>query len=1011
MNIKSKAPYYLFFLFSGISALIYEVVWLRMFGLVMGNTTYSMTTVLVAFMGGLGLGGIVGGKIATRLKRPGRVYGIMEIGIAIYCIAVPFLIESFSPAFGWTYRTFTDSFMTQSLIRFGIGTFILIIPTALMGATLPILSSCVARSSETMGRQMGLLWATNTFGALIGSLISAFWLIPGYGLFASIEIAAALNLLAGVGAIAIDRMGKQTKEEKTTEIIEPAISEACQEAEEPVETLEVKTSERSIVLIAYGLSGFSAFVYQIAWMRFFSIQIGSTTYAFAMIVGVFILGLAIGGAILSPIVDRARGRLIPLLAVIELGIAISSILGLRYFENVPVWIVRIVSWYHGQFFAIYAMEFMILFKYLIIPTLLMGAAYPLVVRVATGSIRDVGPGVGATYASNTIGSIIGAFIGGFILIGTLGVNLSILLAAGVNMAAAFLLIIFSQMSTARRTIFMLASLLLFSLCVISLPPWRIEIMASSPYLNALSAEEEKMTSDEEIKDSFYRGGTLIFAKEGPSGIATVKESFLGTRMLAINGKVDGSTAADMTAQELLAHIPLILHPYPEDVLVVGLATGVTLSSVVSHPVRKAVCVELLESAIEASEKFSYANGNILENEKVKLIHNDARHHLMHSDESFDVIISEPTNIWISGMNNLFTSEFYEEASSRLKPGGVFAQWFQSYAISMDTFKIALSTFADKFPHVMLFEVTPGMDYLMIGSFEPLIIDVDRIEEAISHPDVKADLERISYASLQNILSAYILDDKGFREFVRGSEINTDDNIILEFRAAKDVFSVDVSKKVASDKISTPDNDPLKPLNLPPEIMEKVKRVRKAKSLNHEAGLLSLMGKHLLAKDRYLFALDLDPGNLEASMKLMEMVSSGNKNILSFDDSLEVTKRILEEYPPKDQANMLAGLLLSALPDKARSKKHFKEALRINPEIFYAYLVLASEALDRSKPSEAMGYIDTALNLAPRSRNGYLLKALVLDSMGERKQAKKAVKKALKISPHFKNAQKLLESFQ
>ena len=412
------------FLASGTSGLVYQVVWMRELTLVFGATTLAVSTVLAVFMGGLAFGSLTGGRWADRAKRPLRLYAWLELAIGLYGLAIPFLFSLLPTIYQPLWRTAGLSFFTLSLVRFVLAGLVLAIPTVLMGATLPVLSRVVARRAEAVGRDVGMLYTVNTVGAVIGASLAGLFLIPSIGMAGTTAVAAILNLVAGAVAYAMDR--RQT--------LEPEVaSDGAVEAPRS----QVLTRPASIALFAaFGVSGIAALVYEVAWTRALSLVLGSSVYAFTIMLTTFLVGLALGAGLGAWLADRVRRPLL-VLSIVEGAVGISAFAGLFLIRELPyVFLVL-----HRQFEAspaalLLGTRLLVAALVMLVPTTLLGAVFPLAVRAAAGRVNAIGRTVGALYSVNTLGAIAGAFASGFLLIPWLGVEGSLVAAIVLNFVAA-----------------------------------------------------------------------------------------------------------------------------------------------------------------------------------------------------------------------------------------------------------------------------------------------------------------------------------------------------------------------------------------------------------------------------------------------------------------------------------------------------------------------------------------------------------------------------------------------
>ncbi len=603
MNPFSRPWIFIFFFISGATGLIYEVVWTRLLTQVMGNTHYSIATVLTVFMAGLALGSYLGGRLIDKGGNPLATYAILEGAIGIYCLLVPFMIDWASPLFKWVYQTQTESYTQASLYRFWICGAILLVPTTFMGATLPVLSKYVSRDSAFIGRDVGTLYSLNTFGAVFGALSSAFLFMRLWGIQATIWFAAAFNVGIAVVIFLLFRpyLGREKPLESTPETEEP----------EPV------WAKGSIILIllAFCFSGLCALTYQVAWNRILSLLLGSSIYAFSLILTTFILGLALGTVLFSRWVNRFKDPL-KVFGLLQAGIGISALAALPLFGEIPFinrWVYQ--NW-SLEFASIQWSIFLVILSLLFVPTFLMGGQFPVVIRLVARNLETLGHSIGKVYAANTVGTIIGSFLAGFVLIPWLGIQNTILFAVAFNILVGTGLLLMSPGLSFNLKMYALPAVLV--LCVLgaqTIEPWNKSVISSGSYMpyridDLVEAEEKK--------------NKILFYREGVHTTVTTELAVSGNIFLRVNGKTDASLAMDMRTQLLSGYLPMLLHGQPKSALVIGQGSGITLGAVEQFPVDSIDLIEISSAVIEGSRFFDPFNHEALDDPRVKLIVADGR---------------------------------------------------------------------------------------------------------------------------------------------------------------------------------------------------------------------------------------------------------------------------------------------------------------------------------------------------------------------------------------------------
>ncbi|UCD28544.1 MAG: fused MFS/spermidine synthase [Planctomycetota bacterium] len=762
---------YLLFLLSGGAGLIYEVVWVRELVFVLGGTTYAITTVLVAFMSGLALGSFLAGKISDRLRQPGRIYGLLEICIGLYGLVVPLLLGLAEPLYRYLYPQVADMPWVLTGVRFLVGSIVLLVPTTCMGATLPILVGYVSGAGQAFGKSVGFLYGINTFGAMLGTLAAGFWLIPMFGLTHTTWVAAGSNLAIGIIAVIVLRSSGLEKE---------TVKPAKQRKIKITDLLEeVTPGLRLAVLLGFSLSGFAAMVYQISWTRALIMSVGSSTYAFTCILSAFILGLAVGSLAIARWVDSWR-RPVLMFGILEMAIALSAILIVPIHGRIPVVVSKIVSQYSQNYSTLLTYQFVLIISVTFVPTFLMGAIFPLVSRIVAIKDGQGGAAVGRAYAVNTVGTILGSFLAGFFMIRSevLGIQNSIVAAALVNALVGAWLVIQSRVSGTPILVRLVCSVVV----VLAVPSvsqfvgrWDRLLLNSAPYLEGERSEEEEI---------------LYFGEGVDMTVAVVRTGGEeGPISLTINGKTDASVdLADMPTQLLLGHLPALLTGDGKSACIIGLGSGMTLSAVACYPSYEHLdCVEISDEVIKAVEYFAPYNYQVLsEDSRVNLIRADGRNHLLLTDRAYDIIISEPSNPWISGVANLFTREFFTLCKDRLTDKGRLCVWLHAYSMSLDDFKMVVRTLHEVFGFVSIWQSCLH-DYLLIAGAEPFAVPLEDVVNRYKEPSVWADLYRIGFGEPGQVIGRFITSGKPLREWSDSAPVHTDDNAMLEFSAPKNLY--------------------------------------------------------------------------------------------------------------------------------------------------------------------------------------------------------------------------------
>ena len=712
-------------------------------------------------MAGLAIGSYAFGRLADRAARSLRIYGLLQLGIGLVAFAVPLLVglaERFYPSMP---DTVTGNFWLLSLIRFGWCVLILIVPTALMGGTLPVLTKWSVRTGLSIGRGAGILYAINTFGAVLGAAAGGFYLLPRLGLSTSTAIAAGVNLVIGAVILATARRAPSGAPTESKGRARPRPAPAPETPRAAVSTAGRPEFPSTLILLLFGVAGFCSLAYEVLWTRVLIVFMPSTTFAFTTMLTTFLLGIAVGSAVITRFVDRLRSPAFAL-GLVEAGIAAGAVASLSTFGRFPDLAASLTSG-PAPWSRVITGQFLLAFVIMIVPTLLMGAAFPLVARIRAAGLSAPGRTVGSVYASNTVGSILGSFAAGFVLIPALGIQPSIALVAVGNLAVA--LVAFARSSAPVRTrLTAAATAIVVAVILVLIAPFGVPI-ALSPVVEGF------MDGDSEI----------LFYDEGITATVTVIEDprrniqgFFIDRWPVVGTSHDG-----MRTVKLLAHLPIAAAADARDVAIVGYGMGMTAWTIALHPgVERIDVVELSEGVVEASRFFESVNHNVLEDPRVRLVVGDGRNHLAMTEDRYDVISCDPIHPTL-GSGALYTRDFFQLMRDRLKPGGAAVQYLPFHKLSRTDFAMLIRTFRSVFPHGTVWN---GSGHgVLLGTLEPTVFDVDRLERMNAEsPALRDELERWGFVDPADLLSCYLLDERSAAALAGTGPINTDATPFIEF---------------------------------------------------------------------------------------------------------------------------------------------------------------------------------------------------------------------------------------
>jgi spermidine synthase len=777
LRIDRYSFVYLSFFLSGATALMYEIIWTRYFTLTFGSTTYSITTVLTAFMAGLALGSLILGRFADRIKQRLRLYGLLELLIGLYALAFPFIFGLASSSYLHIIEELGLNSDQKIFLRFGLSFLVMLVPTTLMGGTLPVLSRFFIKRISHVQSRIGMLYAINTFGAVAGTFLVGFYLLTEIGTTASLSLAAAINILVGIALILHP---SNRRDESDAPVA------AAAEAVHPPATRE----DRIIVVFAvaaFMISGFVALSYEVVWTRVLILIIGSSTYSFSIILVGFLVGIAFGSYLISHtrIFPAERINLMTF-SWMQIAIGISAFSLIPLFSKLPFVMLKAFKLHPDSYNFITFYEFVLALLIMIIPTTLMGATLPVIAKIVSKRIGSLGTSIGNLYFFNTFGAIFGSFLTGFILIPHLGTLNTLKAGISTNIIVGVAgILLFACYHARKKTVVLALTVACVSLAGTWKSGWDVNLMDSGAAVYG-----RNMAKFASGYDSFKDGSRLLYYHEGINSTITVRKAE-NNIYLKIHGKTDASTGSeDMETQTFSGYLPVMLHPNPQEALVIGLGSGVTAGTVGQYDsIRSIDIVEIEPSVVEAASIFSSVNHNVLEDPRTRIFINDARNHLLESNKKYDFIVSEPSNPWISGIANLYTRDYLDIVRQRLNPGGILCQWIQCYNMSPESLKMVLKTAALSFENIQLWHIDYA-NLLIIESNEEIKISPSRIDQVVNFSNkTKEDFSTYLHVESPNEIRGRLwLDRPGMLAFSGQAQVNTDNFPYLEFLAPRDMYT-------------------------------------------------------------------------------------------------------------------------------------------------------------------------------------------------------------------------------
>ncbi len=738
-----------FFFLSGACALVYQVVWVRQLLLLTGSTTAAVSTVLAIFMAGLGLGAWIFGARADRSPSPLRLYAYLELGIGLYALVLPKLLALATPSYVAVARALAGQPAALLLLRAGLGALLLLVPTVLMGGTLPVLVRFVSRSVERFGTDLGQLYGANLVGGVAGSLAAGFVLIRWLGIEGATHAAVITNLLVGLTALLVGRR------------VGASAPSAAETADSELR-LELPGGARPLVWTVVVLSGLATMAYEVLWTRVLVFGLTSTVYAFTLILATFLLGLALGSRLFIAIERRPR-PLVALAAAHVLagtGALLLTPLSARAADLVE-WVTRGFGYAGEAFLAATALAAALV---VLLPATLMGLIFPLGLRLLVDDLARSGRRVGTAYLANTAGSVLGSLLAGFVLIPLLGLKGTLLCLAAVQVALGLALVLRADLPPARRRQLLVAGA---GLVLIGTASASLLLQGPSPF-DRLPAGKGGRARIEAHRDAV---GASISVVRVPGG---------GTRL-----RIDGFDAAGDTGSSgympMMTHLPMLLHPDPRRLLVICFGTGSTAGAGLLHPGTTVDAVDINRTVFEFAPHFAAWNHSVATDPRARLLVDDGRNYLLTSRESYDVITSEPMPPRFAGVVNLYSREYYRLARERLRPGGIVVQWLPLHLMTVEDAIAILRTVSDVFPECTLW-LHDLTGIIVARRDEPVALDLARVARALASAPLREDLARLGIGDPLDLVRMHALGPGLIRRATARAAPITDEHPLLEFHS-------------------------------------------------------------------------------------------------------------------------------------------------------------------------------------------------------------------------------------
>ncbi|MCC7146250.1 MAG: fused MFS/spermidine synthase [Phycisphaeraceae bacterium] len=1021
------------FVLSGAAGLVYQVAWGKSLGLIFGNTVYATATVLAVFMGGLALGSALLGRWAESRRNAIALYGWVELAVAVSGALSLVGLAGVHALYVETYSALSGSGVALVGLRFVGAAIVLLLPTFLMGGTLPILVKGVTRTSEELGSRVSRLYWVNTLGAVAGTFGSGFWLIPTYGLRRTVAVAVGLNILAGVIALVLSRKVQSVAPAPAPDAVKPGGPQ--------------RSATETFLLATFMVVGATAIIYEVCWTRLLATTIGSSTYAFTLMLGTFLVGIVLG-SLAFEIWISLRGKVtLGTYAVTQTATALAALAFIVFFQRMPELVPQFLGGKDVSYVDLLKLQFCVSALAMLPTALVFGFNFPVVTLLIAGrpDAQGHGAAVGRAYAANTLGAIAGAVLAGFWLVPLLGSFRMVGLAAAANLLLA-LLLVWRRVPRRLASVGLQAVLLLLMGWVAVSGMFFNRDLAVFNAVLYLELHNQKLTLSEMAGQN-----DVVFAEDGlNANISVVRsEGYLSQRT---NGKVDASNQ-DLLTQLLLGHVGAALHPHPKRVLVIGFGSGMTVAAVAAYPdVEEITVVEIEPAVIRAAPLLESLNHGVLHDPRVKVVLEDARSFLLTTRAQYDLIISEPSNPWIAGVATLFTDEYYREARARLAPGGIFVQWVQAYSLFPEDFRMVLNTLTAHFAKATLWR-GEWVDYLLVGQTDPEPFTFDHLRAVWDHPPLQADFKRLGMSRPEGLLAFHRLDDVDVRKLIGAVPKNTDDHTRLEYNAPLALLAKGMESKIrdlvwAQRTSAWPRDvrieDPNVALLAAAETLVKLaelddaeKFLRGLSEAPDSAALALVRGRALAARGQFDAAmvyfnraLELDPDSLDAVQEI-GAVAFKQRNFLTAErmfrqvlthrpkdlaalDGLFQLERERENYASaleirsqmaavKGQADA-GDLRLSAeicvkMRDYPAAEKYFRQLLTVEPYSYAAHRHLGEMLVERKDWEGAREMLEFVVRFKPDIESKvYRLLATAYENLGRSADADAVLAKGQRIFP-------------
>lgn len=906
------------FFLSGFSGLVFEVAWIRKASLVFGSTTFAVSTVLAVFFLGLAIGSYLFGNISKKTLRPLKVYAALEISLGLFALASLFLLDFTNDLYGILYRSLAGGTILLFSARAVLVGIVLLPPTILMGGTLPLFCRQYVIDDTKITRTVGWLYGINTLGAAIGCAMAGFILLPELGLIRSVQIGAVINILCGIAVWLLNVPDIHIQDETTTKKQEPS------------------RGGLTTVSMLFFFVGFAALGYEVLWTRYLALLIRNTVYTYTLTLAIILAGIVLGSIIASRFFDRSSNRALYfgiLQVLTALSVLILMNLGPVFWEKIEN-------------------EFWIISSLLLAPAVFSGASFPLAVRMVVENSIDASFGTGKMAALNTLGGILGSLLIGFLGLPFFGLQKCLLFLTFVSLITGFV----SWLRLSQAFSLQVRVLAVIGVFII----WLIIPIAQTVSIPA---------------DYLAYGKKLVDFHEGfGSNLSVIKKD--DVLQLEIDHLWQGEDRKNH--QAVAAHVPMLLHPDPRKVLLVGVGAGQTPSRLLMYDVEKVACVDIEPTIFDFVRR--HFDSDWMDDKRVKLVREDGHSYIEHSDEKYDVISLEVGQVFRPGVAFFYTQEFYRIVQERLNSGGIVSQFVPMPFFTKTQFQSVINTFLTIFPQSVLWYNTSEL--LLVGfKANQVAPNLNIIEHLLNNKKVRDDLEYSHWGGTKHrlshphsFLSGFLMGPEGLYKIANGAPFYSDDRPVLDYQ------TVDVDETHISDELAI-----LETLNAN---VEPINSVIDLDLTSIDLSVIDRMQTENL-KDIACSALLRQASVLEPRNDYATITGLVSKALKWNDNNV--------------QANRMFGRLLMLRNQYQEARQYLQKALSLVPEDGATQHDMGNCYHHLGRLEKAITHYRIAVRLQPLNPELHNNLGTVLAKLGDIYQAKRHFEEALRLRPNFELA--------